>query len=587
MRALLVFALLILCGSAIGASNPDWREFEAGAFEQAREEEKLLILDLEAVWCHWCHVMHQTTYADEAVQAYLKKHYITLRADQDARPDLAQRYRRWGWPATIIFDAEGRELVKRAGYIAPEPMLRLLKAVVSDPTPETEPPKPPVKPVTNGDLPAVVAEKLRQRHRNSYDAKHGGLKLKQKFLDADSVEYRLLRAHNGDGDEAARVRHTLDGAAQLIDPVWGGVYQYSTHGDWQHAHYEKIMTTQARYIRLYAQASQVFDDSRYREHAEKVAGYLYEFLQSPEGAFYTSQDADLVPGKKAHDFFASDAERRASMGMPRIDKHIYARENGWAIRALAELYAFGGDERHLQKARRAAEWIHDNRALPDGGYRHDERDTAGDYLGDSLAMLGAWLALHRATGERADLDRAVSTADYILRRFWHDEAGFLSSAGRTGPLAPIRDLDENIDAARHLNLLSHYTGTDTYRAAARHALAWLATEPVALSRLTDPGILLAAQEIAAPPLHLAVVGPHDNTAALALYRVALAVPESYRRVEWWDRRDGPLPNPDVPYPDFEQPAGYVCTEGRCSSPAYAPDAYARNIKTLAGVDAGD
>src|SRR5262249_37056324 len=112
-----------------------WEGWSDAAFDRARAEKRLVILDLVAVWCHWCHVMEETTYRDPEVIRQIREHFVALRVDQDSRPDLSNRYEDYGWPATIIFDANGRELVKFAGYIPPERMRTLLAGVVADPTP--------------------------------------------------------------------------------------------------------------------------------------------------------------------------------------------------------------------------------------------------------------------------------------------------------------------------------------------------------------------------------------------------------------------------------------------------------------------
>jgi len=101
-------------------------------------------------------------------------------------------------------------------------------------------------------------------------------------------------------------------------------------------------------------------------------------------------------------------------------------------------------------------------------------------------------------------------------------------------------------------------------------MRYLVTPEVALSRLSDPGILLAAHELASDPAHLTVVGQRDDPAALSLFRTAMRWPASYKRIEWWDRRDGPLTNADVNYPTLSKAAAYVCTEGRCSRPVVDP-----------------
>src|SRR5262249_53681972 len=83
------------------------------------------------VWCHWCHVMDETTYADAEVGEILRSRFVALRADVDARPDLTERYQDWGWPATILFNGDGQELGKFRGYLSPEEMRTALHNALS------------------------------------------------------------------------------------------------------------------------------------------------------------------------------------------------------------------------------------------------------------------------------------------------------------------------------------------------------------------------------------------------------------------------------------------------------------------------
>ena len=124
-------AMLLTASGVVAAQqqSPEWQAYSPAAFEQAASQDRLILLDLIAVWCHWCHVMEATTYADRSVIDQIERHYVAVQADHDARPDLAERYRDYGWPATIILTADGRELVKRAGYIAPDKMAMLLQRV--------------------------------------------------------------------------------------------------------------------------------------------------------------------------------------------------------------------------------------------------------------------------------------------------------------------------------------------------------------------------------------------------------------------------------------------------------------------------
>lgn len=577
-----VLIILIFLLSAVASAAPvHWQDWSPAVFQQASREHKLVLLDLAAVWCHWCHVMDKKTYADPRIADYLNAHYIAVRVDQDARPDLANRYRNYGWPATVLFTADGTELVKRAGYIDARPFLAILKQTVANPTPGQNS-SAPVKTFSgSAQLGDTVRRKLLTMHRSSYDKQLGGLRLGKKFLDPDSTEERLVQAWLGDQQEGERARRTLDAARDLIDPVWGGAYQYSTHGDWSHPHFEKIMAVQNHFLRLYSLAYAQWQRPEDLASAQAVARYLANFLTGSNGAFYTSQDADRVPGQHADDYFALHDKARRALGLPRIDTHQYARENGWAIQGLALLYQVSGDRDALKRAEKAAHWVLTHRALKGGGFRHGAKDIAGPYLGDTLAMGQACLALYRADANRQWLHCATAAADFIGGRFQQPGAGFLTAAPSPGDaLAPVARTEENIHMTRFANLLYRYTADNRYRKLAEHGMRYLATPAVATATLEEAGILLADRELGQAPRHFTVVGAKSDANAGALYQVALRQPGAYKRVEWWDRSEGPLPDPEVQYPATGKSAAYVCTDRRCSLPSFNVARYRETILRL-------
>jgi uncharacterized protein len=568
----LVAALLLLwtLPGYTADSKIDWQPWSDSVFERAARENRFVLLDLEAVWCHWCHVMDEVTYSDPKVVELIKSRYIPVRVDQDSRPDISRRYENYGWPATVVFNADGGEIVKRRGYLPPEVMVSMLEEIIVDPSPVDYGDDEPVTRFADNPL---LSQKLRKSLEGAFYETHdpqlGGLKQFQKFIDHDTVEYGLLRAGQGDKKAEEMTRRTLTFALKLIDPAWGGMYQYSTDFDWDHAHFEKIMSMQAEPLRLYALAYGQFRDERYRQAVRDLHRYVITFLRSPEGAFYTSQDADLVKGQHSEEYFALNDAARRKLGIPAVDKHRYSRENGWMINALATAYAMTGERTYLDDAQRAVRWVIANRSIPGGGFRHDEKDVAGPYLEDTLAMSDAFLALYAATGEREWLARAASGAEFIEQRFRGAQPGYLTSAPRAGSrLQPKSNIDENIPLARFANLLHRYTGDARYRAMSDYALRMLVTEQVAGSLLTGPGILLAAFESANDPLHITVVGRKDDAAATALFDSASRYATVYRRIEWWDRREGNMPNPDVRYPQLPRAAAFICTDSTCSLPIF-------------------
>src|ERR1700685_537118 len=141
-RILYVAAALLACAAAHAgaatappASAISWHGWSDDDFVQARAEKRFVLLDLEAVWCHWCHVMDETTYQDQQVRRLIGQLYVAVRVDQDDEAALCARYQDYGWPATVVLAADGSEIVKRRGYLSPEAMASLLAAIIKDPSP--------------------------------------------------------------------------------------------------------------------------------------------------------------------------------------------------------------------------------------------------------------------------------------------------------------------------------------------------------------------------------------------------------------------------------------------------------------------
>jgi len=569
---------------ALAADRPAWRGWSGDLFAQATSEKRFVILDLEAVWCHWCHVMETTTYADPKVQELLGAKYIPVRVDQDANPDLSSRYGDWGWPATIVFAPDGTEIAKIRGYIEPERMQALLKAVIDDPSPGPSVGEAfEIKPAISAFLTEAQRTELTKIFDDSYDDKLGGWGENQKYIDADSLDLAISRAEAGDAQAAKRARQTLDAAIALIDPVWGGVFQYSEAGSWSHPHFEKIISFQSQYLRQYSQAYARWKDAKYLAAAHDIERYLTTFLLSPDGAFDVSQDADLSHEIDGHKYYALPDAGRRKLGLPRIDTNLYTRENGWAISGLTAYYDVTNDPKVLANAEHAAKWVLANRARPDGGLSHGADDRGGPFLGDAIAMGQAFLDLYAATGNRDWLTAADKAGDAVTS--FHDEAGgfFTSktSEGTSGVFAkPAKLIDDQIQVARFMNMLNRYDGDETHRDQAAHAMRYLAAAAAEMPRPL-PGVLLADEELAVEPTHMTIVGHKDDSRAQALHAIARALPARYKRLDWLDPREGKLPNPDVEYPDLGEPAAFACSNRICSLPAFSAKELQANVAQMA------
>jgi uncharacterized protein len=589
MRPFSIILLISTAASQALADSPTqpvaWHHgWSDDLFAQAKKEHKFVLLDLEAIWCHWCHVMDATTYLDPKVQQLMAEKYIAVKVDQDSRPDLSNRYEDYGWPATVVFGPDGKEIVIRQGYIPPPGMAAMLQAIIDDPSPgPSVRALAPVRAAGPALAPDVRAE-LVHRTNDTYDDQYGAWGRVQKFMDWDATEYCMTLAQTGDARGEVMAKGTLAGQLHLIDPVWGGVYQYSTDGDWDHPHFEKIMQMQAEDLRTYANAYALWHDPVYLKAANDIHHFLSTFLLSPQGAFYTSMDADLIEGVHSSGYFALDDAGRRKLGIPKIDHHIYSRENAWAINAVAALYAATGQPQALDEPKTAAAWIVANRSLEGGGFKHGDSDPAGPYLGDTLSMGRAMLELYAVTGDRNWLTRAQAAADFIIAHFTaSDYVGVATSdLSASETFRPRPELDENVMAVRFANLLAHYTGKVQDRKLAETAMSYLAAPAIAESRSTMvAGILMADAEIGGDPLHVTVVGSKSDAGAQALFATAVSFYKPYKRLEWYDPAEGKLPNADVEYPVFNRAAAFTCTGSACSSPAYTPADFLRKLTRAA------
>ena len=603
MQVRLSIAAILLCvtlsvrdagGQGVRAESGEpsaklpWQPWSDAVFAQARSEHKFVLLDLEAVWCHWCHVMDDITYRDPIVMRLLNQRYILVKVDQDSRPDISDRYQDWGWPATIVFAADGSEIVKRQGYIPPRPMSSMLQAIIDDPSPGPSVEKEAdFHAASDAAMGEDVLKRVYIAYDNQYDKEASGWGFGHKYLDADSVELSLRLGAEGDAGYAKRAADTLDNAAGLIDPVWGGMYQYSVDGVWLEPHFEKLISIQADALREYSLAYAQTQNPAYLKAARDVNRFVAEFLTSPEdGAFYVSQDADLHDGEENAAYFKLTDQERRRQRIPRVDKHEYARENGRMISALAIYYAASGDVTALAQAKTAAQWVRAHRAIaatmnnPDGGYRHRENDPAGPYLADTLFMGQGLLDLYIVDGNRDDLKAAVAAERFIATTFAPEGpgTGFISSRTATdAAYRPHPDREENIALVRFASMLAFITSDEQIHATAAEAMRYVAAESAVLRPLSA-GVLLANDAFNTAPIHVTIVGSPTDPAVVALHNAA---PRSIIADELIEIRDPADPSPSptsIEYPKLDHAALFLCTARACSAPVYHAEDVRKKIE---------
>jgi thioredoxin-related protein len=223
-RLAVMLAFVLLPFSKVLAEHDSiaWQPWSDSVFSQAKREGRFVLLDLGTVWCHWCHVMEEVTYRDPTVIELVNKRFMAVRVDADGRPDLSNRYEDYGWPATIVFNADGSEIVKRRGCLPPLQMASMLQAIMDDPTPG--PSVVRETPLTAGHEKALGSDarnQLQQILIDDYYHANRGWGTVQKFLDWDTIEYCMAEAAQGNQVLERMAQETLAAQLNLMDPAWG------------------------------------------------------------------------------------------------------------------------------------------------------------------------------------------------------------------------------------------------------------------------------------------------------------------------------------------------------------------------------
>ena len=566
MKYLALLSILLFLFSCNSDNDPNKRErlywehdLSPEIFDKAEKENKLVLLNLGANWCHWCHVMEDSTYADQKVIKYLNEHFVYVHADQDANPDLSARYRRYGWPATIILNSKGEDLLKKAGYIDPETFLKLLKAIVKNPTPGSDSESLASIPSGSGTNDALI-EKLKENFRKSLDLKVGGLKSAQKSVDWDTYEYALFY----DKSEESRLwlKKSVEGAKKLCDPEWGGVYQYSTHSDWNHLHFEKLLTKQARYLRIFLLDYEYNGDEESLQKAREIIGYCDRFLKQDNELYGNSQDADLVQGEHSGSYFKLKDKERVKLGIPRVDDNTYTSNNASFAIALLHMYAVTGEQSYLDKHNAIYKTLK-FRKNKNGLYKHAEVPGSVESLRDNIAMAELLAERLKFFGPEAETIRKM---DQLLSAI-HDmfalpNGSYKSFSGDNG-LIPEPVILENIELARIVNWFGAYSEMPFYRSLASKTLSFLTQPAVAKGYYTEPAIISLSIELNSEMNNHIACGENSGLFVQKAYAMA----PFFSDFRAYSKETLPSDKMFM-FESFKKTTMFICTPSYCSSPMF-------------------
>jgi uncharacterized protein YyaL (SSP411 family) len=302
-----------------------WLPWGEAAFARARAEDKPILLDIGAVWCHWCHVMDGESYEDAGVAEILNRDFVCVKVDRDERPDVDTRYQRavqalsgqGGWPLTAFLTPDG-EVFFGGTYFPPENnhygrpgfrsvLLQIARAYREDReriTTNAQAIRQHVTDSLNEAKPGAVTSGLVERGADQmagmFDIRYGGFGTAPKFPHPAACEFLLARWHDTKLDwQREVVEKTLTAMARggIRDHVGGGFHRYATDERWIVPHFEKMAYDNSELLRAYLSAYQSLGTPLFREVATGIVDWVLEVLSDGEhGAFYTSQDADVAAG---------------------------------------------------------------------------------------------------------------------------------------------------------------------------------------------------------------------------------------------------------------------------------------------------
>ncbi len=303
------------------AHNPvDWYPWGEEALARAKKEDKPILLSIGYSSCHWCHVMEKESFENEATAQIMNERFINIKVDREERPDLDELYMNavqvmtggGGWPMTVFLTPD---LVPfHAGtYFPPEdrrgmPGFPKVLVVVSDYYRNHREEVGKVEAQMRDALLQMVEfvpsqeamdEKILvkafETFESQFDSTYGGFGRAPKFPSSMTLSF-LLKYWKRTGTKRAleMVEKTLEKMANggIYDHLGGGFHRYSVDERWLIPHFEKMLYDNALLSRTYFETYQATRKERYRHVAEEVLHYVIREMKSPEGGFYSTQDAD-------------------------------------------------------------------------------------------------------------------------------------------------------------------------------------------------------------------------------------------------------------------------------------------------------
>jgi uncharacterized protein YyaL (SSP411 family) len=463
-----------------------WHEWGAEAFEKAKRENKPVLLDIGAVWCHWCHVMDRESYENDETAAVLNDHFIAVKVDRDERPDVDTRYQsavatisgQGGWPLTAFLTPEGKPYFggtyfppeERYGRPSFKRVLLTMAHAFAERREEVEESASSILTMIehnesfagrSGEPGAPLLDKIIESALRQFDARNGGFGSQPKFPNSGAIDLLVDAATRGGANaEAARnvavVTLKKMAAGGIHDQLAGGFHRYSVDEQWIVPHFEKMAYDNSELLKNYAHAFQSFADPEFAQVANGILRWMDEWLSDRErGGFYASQDADDSLDDDGDYFTWTRDEVQAALSpeefrvaeayfnvRPVGDMHHNPAKNVLHTpKPLAEVAkALGVNEMQARELLRAAkEKMYAARLK-----RRTPYVDKTVYTGWNGMCISAYIAAGRALGLREPVEFALKSLDRLLGTAWSD-AGLAHVIAYGEGVAPERAVPGVLD----------------------------------------------------------------------------------------------------------------------------------------------
>jgi uncharacterized protein YyaL (SSP411 family) len=449
----------------------DWHEWGPEAFARAREENKPILLDIGAVWCHWCHVIDRESYENPEIAGMINKFYVAVKVDRDERPDVDARYQsaisaisgQGGWPLTAFLTPEGKpffggtyfppeDAMGRPGFkriligVAESFKTRRAEVDTSAQALEEAVAKAEVFKTARGAFDAGVVDSVIESALSMFDEKHGGFGQAPKFPHASAADLLLERYQSTGAKSLLHVaERTLTGMAQggVYDQLAGGFHRYSMDERWCVPHFEKMTYDNSELLKNFLHGYQVTGNSLFRETAEGIVSWVNEVLSDQErGGFYGSQDADQTLDDDGDYFTWSLAEVRGVV----TPEELRMVQLYYDVNPRGEMHH--NPEKNVLWVATDLETISRESKIPETTVASLLASAKGKllaarrlrtpvpaidttiYVAWNAMFISAYLEAARVLGREDCRAFALKTLDRILAEAWEESKGFLHRVGR-------------------------------------------------------------------------------------------------------------------------------------------------------------